>query len=244
MSNMTFSFRVRHSSSNTQQVQNLTTSIAQQFAPSQLFPPPTPQPTPPIRDATTPSNHQLATIDEVLSPRADPIKQGMGSSSPINSALFSRQNFKSQEGAHQISRQNQPTRDVANLTSRQNSQSQNVSSPISHHQNAEEPVLTPPPLPPRTYKQSKSTTATSDALPTKEISAPFRRYINPLLLRLSIITPISVQPISPIILHQAIISQLPLLHSPPTSISPIRIINPNINLNHQIINQHPIMEQQ
>ncbi|KAF0147549.1 MAG: hypothetical protein FD188_3532, partial [Ignavibacteria bacterium] len=161
MSKMTFRFRVRHSSPTTQPVQNLTTSIAQQFAPRPVFPPPTPQPSPPIRDVTTPSNHQLATSEEVLPPRGDPIKQGMWSSSPLNSTLFSRQNFKSQEGAHQITRQNQPSREVANLTSRQNSQSHNVTTQISHHQNAEEPVLTPPPLPPRTYKQSKSTTATS-----------------------------------------------------------------------------------
>ena len=181
-----------------------------QFAPSLLFAPPTPQPTPSIRDAIRPSDHLLATSEEVLPPRADPIKQGMGSSSPLNSTLFSRQNIKSQEGGHQISRQNQPSRDVVNLNSRQNYQSQNVSSPISHHQNTEEPVLTPPPLPPQTYKQSKSTTATSDPLTRREISAPVRRYINPLLLRLSIITPISVQTISPIILHQANITQLPL----------------------------------
>ena len=107
MSNMTFSFRVRHSSSNTQPVQNLTTSIAQQFAPCPVFPPATPQPSPPIRDVTTPSNHQLATSEEVLPPRGDPIKQGMWSSSPLNSTLFSRQNIKSQEGGHEISRQNQ-----------------------------------------------------------------------------------------------------------------------------------------
>ena len=150
---MTFSFRVRHSSPTTQPVQNLTTSIAQQFAPSQLFAPPTPQPTPSIRDATRPSNHLLATSEEVLPPRGDPIKQGMEFSSPLNSTLFSRQNIKSQEGGYQISRQNQPSREVANLSSRQNSQSQNVSSPISHHPNAEEPVLIPPLLPPRNYKQ-------------------------------------------------------------------------------------------
>ena len=79
MSNMTVSFRVRRSSSNTQPVQNLTTSLAQQFAPSQLFPPPTPQPTPSIRDATRPSDHLLGTSEEVLPARGDPIKQGMGS---------------------------------------------------------------------------------------------------------------------------------------------------------------------
>ena len=123
------------------------------------------------------------------------------------------------------------------------SQSHYLSSPISHHPNAEEPVLIPPPLPPRTYKQLKSIATISDPLTRNEISAPVRWYINPLLLRLSIITTISVQPVSPIIFQQANISHQPLLHSAATSISSIHIITPNNNINQQI-NQPTIMEKQ
>ena len=85
---MSFTIGVRHSSSTAQPVQNLTKSIAQQFSPRPVFPPPTAQPTPSIRDATRLPDHLLATIDEVLSPRADPIKQGMTSSSTLNSRYF------------------------------------------------------------------------------------------------------------------------------------------------------------
>ena len=81
---------------------------------------------------------------------------------------------------------------------------------------------------------------TSDPLTKKEISPPVRRYIDHLIHHLSTITSLSVHPISLINLHQAKISQLPLLHSPPTSISSIHIINPINNINQQILNQNPI----
>ena len=193
-----------------------------------------PQPTPSIHVVTGPSDHLLATSEEVLPPSGDPtepINQGMVSPSPLNSTLFPRQNFRRQEGGHRNSRQNQLCSHVAKLSSRQNSQNQKDPSLILNHLKiAKEPMLVSPPLPPRNYKQPNSTTTTNDALPTKEITAPVRRYINTILVRLPINTPISVQPISPITVHNANFIQIPLLPSPSTSISSIHIINPNNNV--------------
>ena len=128
-----WSGRARQSSPTLQPLRELRTSIEHQFAQSQVFATPMPQPTPSIRDLTTPSEHQIATIEEVIPPLgeaaepiqqdATPFKQEAVSSSQLNSTLISRQNFMSQEGANQIPRQNHPSREVPNLCSRQNSQS-------------------------------------------------------------------------------------------------------------------------
>ena len=196
-----FSFRVPHSPPTIQPAQNRTASIALQFAAIQLLPTPILQPTPSMRDATSPSDHVIATIEEVIHPRGDPPEpnnQGMVSSSSLYSTLFSRQNFRRQEGAHQKSRKKQHSRDVVNLSSWQNSQCQNVATQISHHPSGQEPVLLPLPLPGGTYTQSKSTTKTSDPLTRKEICAPVRGSMILLLLQIFIITPNSIQPISPI----------------------------------------------
>ena len=119
MTKMSLSIRVRHSSPTTQTVQSLTTAIAQQFAPRQVFTTPMSQPTTSIREATSPSEDLLATIEEVL-PRCEPaeaiqqdvtpIKEQLLSSSALNSTLISRQNTNSQECANQISPQNQQIR--------------------------------------------------------------------------------------------------------------------------------------